>query len=282
MTKEKADALWKEIIEDLFQDFVKFFLPDLYPHIDFTKGYTFLDEELANIIKKISKGKKIADRLVKVYFKDGTENWILIHVEIQGYYEEDFALRMFKYFYRIFDKYNKKIVALAIFTENKKDYKPNKYKYDFFRTKLEYEYITYKILEQDEKQLISSDNPFALVILAGLYTIKSLGKKAGNQRFIFKFNLTKLLLQKKYNKEKIIRILKFLDGLLFLPDELEIKFSKDIEQFIGGGEKKMGITMEMTNIYQVGVHQGEEKGREKGREEEKLILFIKFTGKIKN
>ncbi|PRX31085.1 hypothetical protein BX659_106118 [Orenia metallireducens] len=79
---------------------------------------------------------------------------------------------MFKYFYRIYDKYNKKIVALAIFTEDRKGYKPSSFDYDFHGTKLSYHYNNYKILEQQESELLDSDNPFAMVILARLYSLE--------------------------------------------------------------------------------------------------------------
>ncbi|MFH0925575.1 MAG: hypothetical protein V1872_08105 [bacterium] len=33
-----SDILWKGIIEDLFQDFVIFFMPALYTDVDFTRA----------------------------------------------------------------------------------------------------------------------------------------------------------------------------------------------------------------------------------------------------
>lgn len=43
------DALWKGIIEDLVEDFVHFFFSDAVPQIDFDRGFTFLDKELAQL-----------------------------------------------------------------------------------------------------------------------------------------------------------------------------------------------------------------------------------------
>jgi hypothetical protein len=48
MEREMPDLLWKEIIEDLFEDFLNFFMPKLYQQVDFSQGYEFLDNELAN------------------------------------------------------------------------------------------------------------------------------------------------------------------------------------------------------------------------------------------
>ena len=31
------DTRWKKIIEELFEDFIAFFMPDLYPQIDFSQ-----------------------------------------------------------------------------------------------------------------------------------------------------------------------------------------------------------------------------------------------------
>lgn len=49
--------------------------------------------------------------------KNGTEHWFLIHIEVQGYQDSDFAKRMFQYAYRIMDRYGRPIAALAIFTD---------------------------------------------------------------------------------------------------------------------------------------------------------------------
>src|SRR3989337_3339444 len=149
----KPDELWKKIIEDLFEDFVAFFMPDLYPDVDFSKGYTFLDKELHKLFHKGKGKKRYPDHLVKVYLKDGTERWILIHIEVQGYREKNFPLRMFTYFYRIFDKYQQPIVALCIFIDKDKNFKPSRFKYEFYKTSLAYKYRIYKLFGQSEKKL---------------------------------------------------------------------------------------------------------------------------------
>ncbi|RIK77611.1 hypothetical protein DCC62_09285 [candidate division KSB1 bacterium] len=101
----EQDSPWKEALEDLFEDFLAFFFPQIHRDIDFTKGYEFLDSELQQIITGSATGKRIVDKLVKVYLVDGSEKWLLIHIEIQGYEQTEFPERMFVYNYRIFDKF---------------------------------------------------------------------------------------------------------------------------------------------------------------------------------
>jgi hypothetical protein len=133
--KELPDALWKAIVTEMLPDFIGFFISELYEVIDFNKGFEFLEQELEKIIKKSKKHRKYTDKLVKVYLKDGKEQWILIHIELQGYHDEYFGERMFTMFYRIYDKFQRKIVALAIFTDGEEGYMPDRYDYDYFRTK---------------------------------------------------------------------------------------------------------------------------------------------------
>lgn len=86
----KYDSAWKEVIENLFEDFLQFFFPDIFADIDFSKGYEFLNKELSSIVKDNKIGKRFADELVKVFLKDGSEKWLLIHIEVQGYKEKNF------------------------------------------------------------------------------------------------------------------------------------------------------------------------------------------------
>jgi hypothetical protein len=87
-------------------------------------------------------------------------------------------------------------------------------------------------------------------------------------RYQFKNKLVRLLLKKEYSREKIYNVFEFLDGILFLSDNLELEFKEKVNQLIGGADK-MGISKEMTNIYQVGEKKGIEEGIEKGIEKEK-------------
>ncbi|MFD1413705.1 Rpn family recombination-promoting nuclease/putative transposase [Oceanobacillus jeddahense] len=98
------DGLWKKLIEELFQEFMVFFAPDLYPEIDFKQGVDFKNLELFQFVMKFKKGTKYSDKIVKVHLKNGKEKYIFIHIEVQAVGKKEFSERMFKYFYRIYDK----------------------------------------------------------------------------------------------------------------------------------------------------------------------------------
>ncbi|MCS6834173.1 MAG: hypothetical protein NZ521_11410, partial [Flammeovirgaceae bacterium] len=69
------DVLWKGIIEDLFREFLYYFYGKwAKKNVDFEKGFQFLDNELHAIYPERA-SKRIVDKLVKVYLKNGKEQW---------------------------------------------------------------------------------------------------------------------------------------------------------------------------------------------------------------
>jgi hypothetical protein len=95
------DSPWKQILQLYFQDFMHFFFPQAHREIDWSRGFEFLDKELAQVVRDAELGRRLADKLVKVYRIGGEESWLLIHVEVQSQEETDFPRRMFVYNYRI-------------------------------------------------------------------------------------------------------------------------------------------------------------------------------------
>ena len=69
----KTDSFWKEVLEKLFSEFLQFFFPEIHKDIDFDKGYLFLDKEFQKISKEAKTGRKIVDKLVKVFLNNGEE-----------------------------------------------------------------------------------------------------------------------------------------------------------------------------------------------------------------
>ncbi len=105
--RDEYDPPWKEMIGDYFAEFLAFFFPEAYAEIDWQRSYEALDKELHKIMRDAEVGRRIADKLVKVWLKDGEEQYVLIHVEVQGRKEADFGERMFVYNYRVFDVYRR-------------------------------------------------------------------------------------------------------------------------------------------------------------------------------
>ena len=80
---------------------------------------------------------------------------------------------MFQYYYRILDKYAKPITAFAIFTDNNKVFKPSFYEREFLGTWVYYGCNAFKIIEQDDAELMRSNNPFAMTVLSAKIAIIS-------------------------------------------------------------------------------------------------------------
>ncbi|MES2777676.1 MAG: hypothetical protein V4722_26090 [Bacteroidota bacterium] len=237
----RNDILWKGILENLFGYFLRFFYAEHLPLFDFKKGFEFLDKELEQLFPVESmECPKYVDKLVKVFTTGGTEEWILIHIEVQGYKDKDFARRMFTYFYRILDRYGKKVAAIAIFSDADGRYKPSFFEYNFLGTKNVFEFRTYKILEQEEKLLLKDPNPFAVVILTVLLALKN--KEVADEKLIaLKVQLIRNLLQRKIPTTTIRALFNFINQyVVFASKENSAKFEKVIES-LTGKQTTMGI-----------------------------------------
>ena len=103
----EQDSPWKEVLERYFEPFLAFFFPDAHAAIDWAKGHEFLDKELQKVVRDAELGRRLVDKLVKVHTREGLEAWVLVHIEIQGQEDADFAKRMYVYNYRLFDRYDR-------------------------------------------------------------------------------------------------------------------------------------------------------------------------------
>ncbi|HJT35661.1 MAG TPA: hypothetical protein VJ783_26775 [Pirellulales bacterium] len=112
----------------------------------------------------------MADKLVKVWRTNGQEEWVLVHVEVQSQQERDFAERMFVYNYRLFDRYNRKVASFGILGDNRPAWRPDRFGYELWGTKIGIEFAAAKLLDYaaDEAALEAYPNPFAVVVLAHL------------------------------------------------------------------------------------------------------------------
>lgn len=219
------DGQFKRLVRFYFPQFMDFFLSHIHAKIDWSKEYEFLDKELEEIKAGAEdKDDKRADFLVKTFLKDGSEKWILIHLEVQSYFETDFCKRMFIYFYRALDRFKKEIIAGAIYVNDRIPKKFDCYEYDFHGTELRYKFNTFKVTDYQgrEEELEKNPNIFALVTLACLYVIRTKkGESAAQQRKSLKFNLFKLLLSRGYSDKEVIDLADFIKIIITLPKQLE-------------------------------------------------------------
>ncbi len=168
--KHNHDGHWKFIIDGHFEKFIEFFMPDLYPYIDFSRKPDSLEKELLKIsMDEKKKGTVINDKLMKIYLKDGNSCWILIHIEVQSSNEKEFPSRMHKYYYRIKDKYeHRKITAIAIYTGESVPENYDYYLDSCFGMEMTYKFNTYLVKDASIEMLMRSSNPFALVVLVSV------------------------------------------------------------------------------------------------------------------
>ena len=99
------DSPWKNVLERYFPEFLAFFFPVVHAGIDWSQGYIFLDKELQKVVRDAVLGRRWADKLARVTGRDGVEDWVLVHIEVQGEDKPDFAQRMFVYNYRLYDRH---------------------------------------------------------------------------------------------------------------------------------------------------------------------------------
>ena len=271
------DSPWKEIIEHFYPAFMQFFFPEIAKEIDWSQPYEFLDTQLEKITGDAEIGKRIADKLVKVFLNDGTEAIVFIHIEIQGYHDTHFTSRMFIYNRRIHEKYNKEVVSLAILCDDDPKYRPNQYTESRWGCDLKFNFPIVKLLDYKEnwEALEQSDNIFGVVVMAHL---KSIEVKSHDQRKQWKIQLVKSLYRRGWDRAIISELFRFIDWVITLPKWLEQIFWEEVKEF----EKELTVQY-VTTGERIGIEKGElQKAREDVIEALEIHLEITAPAEIVN
>ncbi|MGH4125763.1 MAG: Rpn family recombination-promoting nuclease/putative transposase [Clostridium sp.] len=274
--KHDFDAAWKSILEAFEIEVVELLFPEIFNKIDWKLEAESLDKELLEIQKDIfdkdSSEKVISDKIIKVRLKDKGSKILFIHVEVQSYSSgyEVFAERMFRYFYRIWDKFRYKnkdaseIVAAAIYTYKGQRGKDKKYVYKLPEIKSDILIYNFKTIDVEKIKLekINDNNPLKLVFKMA----KALLETGAHDLDILKAKIKLAEELKSYDKVKNIDQIKalvdFLEYLFLIENpELEKRYEEYKKE--NGGAFKLSID-EIRKLHY------KEEGREEGKFEERI------------
>ncbi len=195
----------------------------------------------------------------------------MIHVDVQVNQESAFEERMFIYYYKLFNRYKKPIVSLAILADDRPEWRPSCYERELWGCELQFKFVSIKLLDYESQYdaLTESTNPFATVILAHIASLKT--RQDIQSRFSAKLNLTRRLYAKGWDKRAILDLYSFIDWVMALPKPLELQYMQEIEQF--EEEKKMAY---ITSAERIGIERGLEQSIHQGIHQGERTLLLRL------
>ncbi|MDJ0835778.1 MAG: hypothetical protein QNK37_04630 [Acidobacteriota bacterium] len=253
------DSPWKTILDHLLYHCLQMINPALFDDIDWTVDPVFLDKELNQIAPKHKVGNRFVDKLFKVRMKNGETKWVLLHIEVQVNQDSGFPERMFVYNYRIYDKYNERVISMAILADLDDTWRPDNFSYGGYGSTMGLNYKVAKLIDHKEEDLAENQNPFAIVILAHLNALKNAGDNEDRQitRARAKKNLLRMALTRNYTREQITQLTLFIDWVMNVPKDLDNKLSEELNKELGAEAMEY-----VTSWERRGIEKGERKGKQ--------------------
>jgi hypothetical protein len=263
------DSPWKTALERYFPQFMALFFPEAHAGIDWSQGYTFLDKELQKVVRDAELGRRLADKLVRVRGQDGQDDWVLVHIEVQGQPESDFAKRMYVYNYRLFDRYDRPVVSLAVLGDSVGE-TLGRFGYRRWGCAASLEFPVVCLGDYRERwiELEKSANPFAVVVQAHLKARET--QNDVTARYQAKLHLIKGLYRRGWQSQDVLELFRFIDWVLELPGELEQRLWNEVQTSEKVQKMRYLSTIERMAIdrgFQKGLDQGKIRGLAEGRAE---------------
>ena len=158
------DAVFKLLLDEFFVEFLDLFCPDALALIDPTQ-ISFLDKEL--FADLVDPDRREADIIARVGIA-GREAFFIIHLEHQA--QEDKALdrRMFRYFARLYERYDVPIypIALCSYPSPRRAVADRHVVAIADLPVLHFQYRTVQLNRLDWRAYLRNDNPLAAALMA--------------------------------------------------------------------------------------------------------------------
>ena len=299
------DGIWKDAVEQYLPLLLKRMMPELYDDVDFSQTPKFLDKELRDTIQVSLSAEhnaaKFVDTLVQVPLKSGKNQWVLLHIEVQGKGGDDISFRMILYCCLIFVHYRRMPVALAILTDKRPSAEtPGKFEFNEYGTELSYKYNLFEVYNQNDEDLLNSDNPFDSFIYAAKKYSDYMSDDAQKVKLEYLLKITRSLQALGLNTRERAGILVLVNRLINLEDKgLREQYFDELNNL--KGENSMAeltwleqrfldeainkvrdkVRNEVRNeAVSEGITIGEARGKEQGRSEtlNAAINFMRSNG----
>ncbi len=286
MSQADYDSPWKEILDKYLQKFLNLFYSSLHEDIDWNKGYQSLDKELAKIAPGAESGNCIADKVFEVSLKNGTVTTLLIHIEVQGEWQEHFAKRMYVYDYRLFDHYQLPTISIAVLTDTHPNWRPSSYHWQMHNNEKLFRFHSVKLLDYIQTATKQSKQDLFKVLIYVHFEAKACANDDKN-RFQGKFKILRYILSLGLQSEEVRQLIRFIDWAMQLPRELDKKLYRKLNkieqegkmQYVSSWERmwleegiEKGIEQGIEKGIEKGIRQGLEKGVEQGLQAERKAL----------
>lgn len=254
------DNLFKTVMRRYFWDGLKIFNPALYADADTSKEPEFLEQELEKIVFDLEKGANRTDLLIRVPLKNGEEEWILAHLELQGEGGEHLPTRMNRYRAMIYLRYDVEPVAIAVLTSSRPNNEARSYVSDRYGTRVIYEYKNVDVRELDDDSLLTGDNRIALILYAAKRAQES--KNDEGRKFRYLRDISNIWAERGWSNEDKRIIMMSIEYLINLRDS---DYTQQMLKYFETLEKE-GKIVEYTTIAERGyMARGVEEGRKEGK-----------------
>jgi hypothetical protein len=243
------DGAWKEALERYLEPFLALCFPQAHGDIDWTTPPQFLDTELQQVAPDEPQGRQHVDKLVRIFRRGGDDAWVLVHVEVQSQRDRDFAQRMFRYHARLYDRYQRQVVSLAVLGDEEANWQPDRFRYGLWGCELALTFPVVKLLAFDATALRDEPNIFAMVIL--LHRDAQDTRHDPQERMRRKVTHYRRMLQRGHQADDVRALLRLMDRLLRLGSPL-VQQARDAMKRV---EEEFAVSY-ITSFEEIGIEQG--------------------------
>jgi hypothetical protein len=157
------DAIFKQLLEEFFVEFLELFVPDALHLLD-TSTLTFLDKEVFRDL--LDPDRREADLVVQARFRDQPTTFI-VHLEHQAQEDKVLHQRMFRYFAKFHDRYSVPVYPVALCSyRTPKSLAPDRYAVGFpdFAV-LDFRFRVVQLNQLRWRDYLENPNPLATALL---------------------------------------------------------------------------------------------------------------------
>ncbi|BBN99739.1 transposase [Sporolactobacillus terrae] len=262
------DRRFKVLLHAFFDEFLEAFFPKIYQALDLSEK-KFLSEEL--FADMVEGDKKRADVIAETKLKSKKDVILIVHLEAQNYYQDDFSERMYIYYSMIYLKFRKPVLPIAIFSYDGVRDEPDEFvvKVPHLMVVSAFHFLKLELSRMSWRKFMNSNNPAAAALMSKMNYSKrervqvrlafirqmiTMHLGEARESMINGFFETYLQLE----KEEVDQLM---DQAKKLPEEIREEVLKWPNSFYDRG-KKEGIEQGIEQGIEEGIEQGERKAKE--------------------